>query len=154
MIGLAFLAFQILFSNYISPDCNPMDYPYGSREWRMCLLARAEHAKSQYNTISDCEDIPLKTSCYKEVAAKTNNLSLCDMVAELDYATDTEINSCYEEVGIRNNNLEACNKIFSSLEKEDCYSQIAMQTRNKTICEYTRFKDRCIRQAEAGHPVN
>ncbi len=158
-IGAISLAAYILTKNYVSPSCNPDDYSFGSREWQDCLSARSEASKSKYNTLDDCRDLNYfsKVSCYKEIAIKNNDISICDEFKDIVIAngqSPEDYISCYVRVGQENANLAACDKAaefkdeYSLLDSDDCYKWIAHKTQDPTLCEkLTEYKESCIRLA-------
>jgi len=119
----------------ISPGCNPDDYPAGSSQWHQCIQANSDQATSGYNTLADCEDAKSKVTCYEQVAVKTNDFTVCDMIMEV-YASEITVYGCYSRVGIENNNVEACDRIVEAgvLSANSCYYDIARKTGDESIC--------------------
>ncbi|MFH1409068.1 MAG: hypothetical protein ABIH34_04125 [Nanoarchaeota archaeon] len=104
----------------------------------------------RYNSAEDCKESISPEVCYRIVAEKTGDLSLCERIREYQYTDDDDISLCYGQAGKANNNVEGCSKATIILHKENCYIGIARSTNNPSLCDNIRegnFKDTCILQS-------
>ena len=159
-LALSFILMIFVVVSCSAKNENCESYKYGSNQWQDCYKAKAEQHKQEYKKYinpSDCDKADVPSECYKEMAIKNNNLSLCKKVEELS-VTSYGGSLCYSDVGIANHNIEGCEKA-GDFDKMMCYKDVAIKTGNKDLCEKLNMdriegnlKDDCIKKAEAATP--
>jgi len=82
----------------------------------------------------ECENIDnplLKDNCYKRVAIKTDNISICEKIKLYYQAAD----ECYLHFAEKNNDISLCRKIILTENKDYCYLKFAKEKKNSSLCE-------------------
>jgi len=90
--------------------------------------------KKVQKIILECENIDnplLKEECYKTVAIKTANISICEKI-KLHYQAADE---CYLHFAEKNNNFSLCRKIILTENRDYCYLKFAKEKRDPSLCE-------------------
>ncbi len=86
---------------------------------------------------SYCENINeenFKSSCYFEVAIRSNNSELCENIIE-ERSSGEEKDRCYMDIGGKMGDLSICDMISDETTfRESCYIDVAVKNKDRTIC--------------------
>jgi len=77
----------------------------------------------------------IKLQCYKQIAEKYNEPSICENVPGDNGGEITLIDFCYQSYSIDLNNLSTCNLIKNYEMKGGCFSKVALALNDPEICE-------------------
>ena len=81
--------------------------------------------------VNYCEKITgNKSSCYSDIAARRDDLSICDKIESDNYSKD----ECYMRIATKRGDSSLCNELGNKL-REQCYNQISIQKADFSFCE-------------------
>ncbi|MBN2126772.1 MAG: hypothetical protein JW703_00090 [Candidatus Diapherotrites archaeon] len=78
-------------------------------------------------------DFDLKSECFKEIAVKSNNSSLCSNIISSRFDL---IDSCYYEIAVETKNPDLCEFVSAGQKYLDCFYLIAFNSNEPNICNY------------------
>ena len=137
-IFLPLIILAVILSGCLGgPDCSKPSSQMTQQEIFDCALAKIDSEKTGYNTPADCEKLTSngsKSICYRTVAEKTNNLSLCEKLYDPAFDDNSGRSLCYSNAGKANNNVIGCEMASESFDKWFCYTAIAINRKNKALC--------------------
>jgi len=84
--------------------------------------------------VNYCEKIneeSVKPSCYKDIAVKRNDLSICD---KIESDNNSNRDECYMRVAIKREDDSLCGELSGKF-KEQCYNQISLQRADFSFCK-------------------
>ena len=74
-----------------------------------------------------------KDVCYKEIAQKYNDISLCDKIVNLGIK-----NTC---IAVLRQNISICNSMEEGPDKNFCYKGVAIAKKDISICDKMEYED-------------
>ncbi|MBD3361843.1 hypothetical protein GF358_03565 [Candidatus Woesearchaeota archaeon] len=88
---------------------------------------------SKVNSVQDCLDLYEGSfSCFRILAEKTNNISLCDYPVKESISVE-EKNQCIRNVAAKNKNIDACDTLTGK-EKDRCISGVIWELQDESLC--------------------
>ena len=93
----------------------------------MCLGA----VTSDVNYCEKINEESVKPYCYKDVAVKKNDLSICDKIESNDNSNKDE---CYMRIAIKREDNSLCDELKGEF-RGQCYNQISLQEADFSFCE-------------------
>ena len=112
-------------------------------------------ATSNSDLCANVRNVIKRNDCYKTIAIKNNDSSLCDKmegsneVKGLEYL-DYYKNECYSTIGYNKKDSSYCDKLSSSAAKDDCYNTARISSQDLTVCDKIQSqekKDNCYNWA-------
>lgn len=134
-----------------SMDCYYKILAEVTKEVSFCKQAKIAYYKEScysdlfefYQYASVCErvgdDLFYTDSCYKHMAIRKNDLSLCYKIK-----TQTQKDACQNSLAIKQLNVDLCEQIKEDYYKGMCYHEIGKSKEDISLCEKSGpYKDRC-----------
>jgi hypothetical protein len=73
--------------------------------------------------------------CFKEVAARTNDPTVCENEWEGVPVDRDELDECYLALGAANNNIDVCRSIANVFSESECIAHVAGGTKDIGLCD-------------------